>query len=112
MAKMGYSLSAYYYLGLIEKKQQNFSEAEKNLLKVIKLGEDKGDNAAVYNYSLASCELGILYEKLALNDRAKMYYKNALQRVKKLDEKNYSSTIKEITTKCNEGLARLSKAKK
>ena len=112
MAKMGYSLSAYYYLGLIETKLQNFSEAEKNLLKVIKLGEDKSDNAAVYSYSLASCQLGILYEKLALNDRAKMYYKNALQRVKKLDEISYSSTIKEVTTNCNEGLARLSKAKK
>ena len=112
MAKMGYSLSAYYYLGLIETNLMNHSESEKYLLKVIKLGEDKGDNAAVYNYSLASCQLGILYEKLKYTDRAKAYYKNALQRVKNLDEKNYSATVKEVTTNSNEGLTRLSKVKK
>jgi tetratricopeptide (TPR) repeat protein len=112
MSKMGYSLSAYYYLGLIEERFVNHSEAEKYFLKVIKLGEDKSDNAAVYSYSLASCQLGVLYEKLAINDRAKMYYKNAIHRVKKLDAKNYASTVKEITRKCNEGLERLNNVKK
>ncbi|WP_018341397.1 tetratricopeptide repeat protein [Cytophaga aurantiaca] len=112
MAKMGYSLSAYYYLGLIETRLVNHSEAEKYFLKVIKLGEDKGDNAAVYSYSLASCQLGILYEKLGYTDRAKAYYKNALQRVKKLDEKTYSATINEVTRNCNEGIERMRKAKK
>lgn len=112
MSKMGYSLSSYYYLGLIETKLMNYSEAEKHFLKVIKLGEDKSDNAAVYNYSLASCQLGIVYEKLSINDRAKTYYKNALRRVEKLDPKNYSGTIKEVQSNCNAGLERLEKIKK
>lgn len=112
MNKMGYTLSAYYYLGLIESKLENNSVAERNFMEVIKYGTDKDDNSSVYNYSLASYQLGILYEKLGFNDRAKAYYKNALQRVKKLDEKNYSTTINEVTKYSNEGLARLSKAKK
>lgn len=112
MSKMGYSLSAYYYLGLIETKLQNNSEAEKYLLKVIKLGEDKSDNAAVYSYSLSAVQLGILYETLAFNDRAEKYYKFALQRVKKLDAKNYSVTINEVNRNSNAGLERLKKIKK
>lgn len=111
MLKMGYTLSAYYYLGLIETTSSNNSEAEKYFLKIIKYGEDKSDPAAVNYYALASCQLGILYEKLGFNDRSRASYKNALHRLKKLDEKTHSGTINEVTRKSNEGLARL-KSKK
>lgn len=112
MNKLGYSLSAYYYLGLIENKLQNYSEAERFFLEVVKFGEDKSDNSASYHYSLAACRLGILYEMLHFNDRAERYYKRALQRVKKLDENNYSVTIREVTQNSNQGLERLNKIKK
>lgn len=112
MTKMGYSLSAYYYLGLIEAKGNNDSEAEKYFLKVIKLGEDKSDESAVYNYSFASYQLGVLYEKLNFTKRAESFYKNAIKRVDKLDNNAYAFAILDIKTKSNAGLDRLKKATK
>jgi hypothetical protein len=110
--KMGYSLSAYYYLGLIENKLQNYSEAEKYFLEVIKFGEDKSDISAAFHYSLASYQLGHLYETLKINNRAENYYKRALQRVKKLNEITYATTIREVTQNSTQGLERLNKIKK
>ncbi len=112
MNKMGYSLSAYYYLGMIEVKSLNYSEAERFFLKVIDLGEDKQDNSAVYNYSYASYQLASVYEKQQNLKRAEMFYKNAIKRVKKLDEKSYATTIKEITANAEAGLERIKQIKK
>jgi hypothetical protein len=112
MTKMGYSLSAYYYLGMIESRLNNNAEAEKSFLKVIKYGEDKSDEGAVYNYTYASYQLGVLYEKLSFTQRAEAYYKNAIRRVEKLDNAKYSFTISEIKKNCNAGLERLKKIKK
>jgi len=110
--KMGYSLSANYYLGMIEKKMNRNSAAEKYLLKIIKYGEDKQDNSVVYNYSLAAYELGDLYEKLQLYPRAEMYYKRAFERVEKLDKEIFFNTISDIQTRSQAGLNRIKKIKK
>ncbi len=112
MVKMGYTLSAYYHLGLIEEKTNNNSEAEKYYLKVIENADEKDDNSSTYNYSLAAYHLGLLYEKLAFNGRSETYYKKALHRAKKINSDNYSGTVREITVNSNAGLDRLKKATK
>ena len=112
MTKMGYSLSAYYYLGMIEAKINNNSEAERQFLKVIKLGEDKGDDGAVYNYSYASYQLGALYEKLDFTKRAEAYYDNAIKRIEKLDNNKYAFAILDVKTKSLAGIERIKKLKK
>ena len=112
MTKMGYSLSAYYYLGMIEKRAGNTSEAEKYLLKVIEHGEDKDDNGAIYNYSYASYQLGDLYENQKNYKEANAFYKDAMKRVEKLDPALYSNTIAEITKNSQAGIDRIKKLKK
>jgi len=112
MTKMGYSLSAYYYLGMIEKKLGNTNEAKNLLLKVLEYGEDKSDNSAVFNYSYAAFQLGDLYESTKEYKLAEQSYKAAMKRVEKLDEFVYSTTINDIKKNSTIGLERVKKAKK
>jgi len=112
LTKMGYSLSAYYYLGMIERRVNNNSEAEKYFLNIIKLGDDKQDESSISWYSDAAYQLGDLYEKLKFYPRAETYYKKAIDRVEKLNSEEYFNKITEIKNKSNAGLSRLKDLKK
>ena len=112
LTKMGYSLSAYYYLGMIERRANNNSEAEKHFLNIIKLGDDKQDESSISWYSDSAYQLGDLYEKLKFYPRAETYYKKAIDRVEKLNSEEYFNKITEIKNKSNAGLNRLKDLKK
>lgn len=112
LTKMYYSLSSYFYLGLIERKANNNSEAEAYFLKVIKLADDKQESSITSIYADAAYQLGDLYEQLKLYPRAESYYKHAIIRAEKIESERDFTDKKRIENNSKAGLERLKLIKK